>query len=106
MGRAGPGALAGRGEPDPPPSGSLLDSLVWSIDAQSGCAGSPIVQLPGGVNLGITYRVSADKSRQRILYLQGGQWTNITTVPDPAANNPYISATINNAGTCAVIQTP
>jgi hypothetical protein len=30
----------------------------------------------------------------------------VNTVPDPAPGNPYVSATVNMAGTYAVIQVP
>ena len=40
----------------------------------------------------------------QIVTLQNDQWVNVTTVPDPNPTNPYISATIQSAGTYAVIQ--
>src|SRR5439155_7955379 len=49
--------------PAPPSGSTLVDSLVWTLDAQNGCNGPGIVALPGGMNLGITYRVPADKSK-------------------------------------------
>jgi len=90
----------------PASGGTFLDSLVFQIDAQDGCDGAPIVQLSAPVNLGITYRIAADKSKLQIVYLQNGAWTNVTTVPDPAATNTYISATIDKAGTYAIVQKP
>ena len=61
----------------------------------------------GTIPLGITYRVpSVDKSKVQIVYLQGGSWTNVTTVPDPNPSNPYVSASIANAGTYALVQRP
>jgi len=62
--------------------------------------------LSASVNLGITYRIPADRSKLQIVYLQGGSWTNVTTVPDPNPQNTYISATIDKAGIYAVIQKP
>jgi len=90
----------------PPPAGTtLVDSLVWTIDAQAGCDGPAIVSLPGGMNLGITYRIpSVDKSKVQIVSLQGGSWQNVTTVPDPNPTNPYVSASITSAGTFALVQ--
>ena len=90
----------------PASGGTFLDSLVFRVEAQDGCDGAPIVQLSAPVNLGITYRLLADKSKLQIVYLQNGAWTNVTTVPDPASTNTYISATIDKAGTYAVIQKP
>ena len=92
--------------PAPPSGSTLVDSLVWTIDAQNGCNGPAIVSLPGMVNLGVTYRVPADKSKVRIMYLQGGTWTEVTTVPDPVPSNPYVSASIGNGGTYALMQRP
>jgi len=88
--------------------GTLLDSVVFQLDAQSGCNGAAIGTLPNNVNMGITYNVpnTVDKSRLQIVMLQGGSWVNVTTVPDPNPGNPYISTTINTAGTYAVIQRP
>jgi hypothetical protein len=89
------------------PSGStLLDAAVWQIEAMSGCDGSGITQLPGAVNLGFAYSVSANKARLQIVRLEAGAWVEVPTVPDPDPNKPYISATIQNAGTYAVIQKP
>jgi hypothetical protein len=87
-----------------PTGGTLVGGLVFTIDAQAGCDGPAIVSLPGGVNLGITYRVSADKSKLQIVMLSGGTWTNVTTVPDSV--NPYVSASLTNAGTYALVQKP
>jgi len=94
----------GKNDVPAPTGGNFLDTLIFRIDAQDGCDGAPIVQLSGGVNLGITYRIAADKSKLQIVMLSGGSWTNVTTVPDPV--NTYISASINMAGTYAVIQKP
>lgn len=92
--------------PAPPGGATVLDSLVWAIDAQNGCDGPGIGQLPSPVNLGIPYNVPADKSKLQIVRLEAGQWVNVDTVPDPDPNNPYISSTIQTAGTYAVIQRP
>lgn len=90
--------------PAPPSGATLLDSVVFSLDAQAGCDGGGIGTLPSDVNLGITYNVPADKSRLRIVRLEGGQWVDVNTVPDPSPTNPYISSTIRQAGTYAVVQ--
>ncbi len=94
----------GTGDVPPATGGSFLDTLIFRIDAQDGCDGAPIVQLSGPVNLGVTYRIPADKAKLQIVMLSGGSWQNVTTVPDPT--NTYISATIQTAGTYAVIQKP
>jgi len=88
--------------------GTLLDTVVFQLDAQSDCAGASIGTLPNAVNLGITYNVAntVDKSRLQIVRWNGSSWTNVTTVPDPNPGNPYISATITESGTYAVIQRP
>ena len=90
--------------PAPPAGATVVGGLVFSVDAQAGCSGPAITTLSNGANLGVTYRTSADKSKLRIVMLQGGQWMMVTTVPDPA--NPYISATITSGGTYAVVQVP
>lgn len=90
--------------PAPPAGVTLLDSAVWSLDAQNGCDGGGISTLPSDVNLGIAYSVPADKSRLRIVRLEGGQWVEVNTVPDPSPTNPYISSTIRQAGIYAVVQ--
>jgi hypothetical protein len=90
--------------PAPTGGATLPGGVVFTIDAQAGCDGPAIVSLPGGVNLGITYRASADKSKLQIMSLQGGTWENVTTVPDSV--NPYVSASITNAGTYALVQKP
>lgn len=90
-----------------PTGGTLVDSLVWTVDAQAGCDGPAIVSLPGGMNMGITYHVpSVDKSKVQIVMLSGGTWTNVTTVPDPNPTNPYVSASITSGGTYALVQKP
>jgi hypothetical protein len=90
----------------PAPPGSLVDRVVFQLDAQSDCTGVAIGMLPNWVNLGITYNVvpPVDKSRLQIVRLDGGSWTNIDTVPDPVPGNPYVSTTINRAGTYALMQ--
>jgi hypothetical protein len=47
-----------------------------------------------------------DKAKLQIVRWTGSAWENIATVPDPVAGNPYVSATINMAGTYALIQKP
>jgi len=88
--------------------GTLVDSVVFSLDAQSGCDGAPIAPLPNNVNLGIVYNVptAVDKTKLQIVRWTGSAWSNIDTVPDPVAGNPYVSATINQPGTYALIQKP
>ena len=72
--------------------------MVFRLRAQSSCDGADINPLPNLVNLGITYNVPAavDKSRLQIVLWNGSSWTNVDTVPDPVAGNPYVSATINH----------
>jgi hypothetical protein len=90
----------------PAPTGSLVDSVVFSLDAQSSCDGAAINPLPNLVNMGIVYNVpvAVDKARLQIVRLEGGSWVNVDTVPDPVAGNPYVSTTVNTAGTYALIQ--
>jgi hypothetical protein len=94
--------------PGPGSAGTLIDSVVFQLDAQSSCDGAAIGTLPNLVNLGIIYNVtgSVDKSKLQIVRLDGSSWTPIDTVPDPTPGNPYVSATINMAGTYALIQRP
>jgi hypothetical protein len=88
--------------------GTLVDSVVYQLDAQAGCDGAAIGTLPNNVNMGIVYNVpnAVDKSKLQIVKLEGGTWTNVNTVPDPVAGNPYVSTTIMSAGTYALIQKP
>jgi len=88
--------------------GTLVDSVVYQLDAQSSCDGAAIGMLPNNVNMGIVYNVtgSVDKSKLQIVRLEGGSWVNVDTVPDPVPGNPYVSTTINMAGTYALIQKP
>jgi hypothetical protein len=88
--------------------GTLVDSVVYELRAQSSCDGADIGTLPNLVNMGITYNVtgSVDKAKLQIVRWTGSAWENITTVPDPVAGNPYVSATVNMAGTYALIQKP
>lgn len=90
----------------PAPTGSLVDSVVYQLRAQSSCDGADINPLPNAVNMGIIYNVpnAVDKSRLQIVRLEGGTWVNVDTVPDPAPGNPYVSTTITTAGTYALIQ--
>ena len=88
--------------------GTLVDSVVYQLDAQSSCDGAALGTLPNNVNMGITYNVTGavDKSKLQIVHLEGASWVNVPTVPDPAPGNPYVSATVNMAGTYALIQKP
>jgi hypothetical protein len=88
--------------------GTLVDSVVYELKAQSSCDGADINPLPNLVNMGIVYNVpnAVDKSKLQIVRWSGSAWTNVDTVPDPVAGNPYVSATINMAGTYALIQKP
>jgi hypothetical protein len=92
--------------PAPPAGSTLLDTLVWRMDGGSPCDGPALGQLPGAVNLGIPYNVSANKSKLQIVYLRNGIWEEVPTAPDPDPANPYISATIRDTGVYAVIQKP
>jgi hypothetical protein len=88
--------------------GTLVDSVVFELRAQSSCDGAPIGTLPNLVNMGITYNVTGavDKAKLRIVRWTGSAWENVDTVPDPVAGNPYVSATISMAGTYALVQVP
>jgi len=81
---------------------------VFALDAQSSCDGAAINPLPNLVNMGIVYNVpvAVDKAKLQIVMWSGSSWTNVDTVPDPVPGNPYVSATINMAGTYALIQKP
>jgi hypothetical protein len=92
--------------PTPPAGATVLDSLVWNMSSGAGCDGGAAGQVTGAVNLGIPYTISADKSKLQIVRLQGGQWVEVPTVPDPSPSNSYISATVQETGTYAVIQKP
>ena len=58
--------------------------------------------------MGIVYNVTGavDKAKLQIVRLEGSSWVNVDTVPDPVPGNPYVSTTINMAGTYALIQKP
>jgi hypothetical protein len=86
--------------------GALVDDVVFALDAQSSCDGAAINPLPNLVNMGIVYNVpvAVDKARLQIVRVEGGSWVNVDTVPDPVAGNPYVSTTVNTAGTYALIQ--
>ena len=94
--------------PSPGAAGTLVDSVVFALDAQAGCDGVAIGTLPNTVNMGIVYNVvpAADKSKLQIVKLEGSTWTNVSTIPDPVAGNPYVSTSIMSAGTYALIQRP
>ena len=104
----------GQGRPSEPPialpalTGSLVGGVMFDLDAQSSCDGAALGTLPNTVNLGIIYNVTntVDKSKLQIVRLQGGAWVNVDTVPDPTPGNPYVSASVNTAGTYALIQRP
>jgi hypothetical protein len=88
--------------------GTLVDSVVYQLDAQAGCDGAAIGTLPNLVNMGIVYNVPnvVDKSKLQIVRLEGSSWVNVDTVPDPVPGNPYVSTTVGVAGTYALIQKP
>jgi hypothetical protein len=94
-----PGAISG---------GTLVDSVVYELRAQSSCDGADIGTLPNLANMGIVYNVvpPVDKAKLQIVRWNGSAWENVDTVPDPVAGNPYVSATISMAGTYALIQKP
>ena len=94
--------------PAPGAAGTLVDSVVFALDAQAACDGEAIGTLPNTVNMGIVYNVvpAVDKSKLQIVKLEGSTWTNVATVPDPVAGNPYVSTSIMSAGTYALIQKP
>ena len=94
-----PGAISG---------GTLVDSVVYELRAQSSCDGADIGTLPNLVNMGIVYDVvpPVDKAKLQIVRWTGSAWENVDTVPDPVPGNPYVSTTINMAGTYALIQKP
>ena len=91
--------------PGPPAGRPLLDAAVFQVDALAGCGGGAIAQFPA-VNLGFSYSIGADKSKLQIVHLENGSWVEVPTFADPDPNNPYISATIQQAGTYAVVQKP
>jgi hypothetical protein len=90
--------------PAAPAGSTLLDSAVWNLDARVGCDGGGVGMLPAAVNNGFAYSISSNKAKLHIVRLENGAWVEVTTVPDPSKS--YISATIQNAGTYAVIQKP
>ena len=63
--------------------GTLVDSVVFQLDAQSDCDGVAIGTLPNMVNMGIIYNVlgAVDKSKLQIVRLEGSSWVNVDTVP-------------------------
>jgi len=88
--------------------GTLVDRVMFRLRAQSSCDGADINPLPNLVNMGIVYNVpvAVDKSKLQIVLWNGSSWTNVDTVTDPIAGNPYVSGTINTAGIYALIQKP
>jgi len=89
-------------------AGTLIDRVVFALDAQASCDGVAIGTLPNTVNMGIIYNVTnaVDKSKLQIVKLEGSSWTNVATVVDPVAGNPYVSTSIMSAGTYALFQKP
>jgi hypothetical protein len=94
------------GIPGPPAGATMLDRMIWRVDAGNGCDGAAVNPLPAAVNLGVAYNVSANKSKLQVVLLKNGVWQEVPTVPDPDPNKPYISATIQETGLYAVIQKP
>jgi hypothetical protein len=99
------------GQPSSPSAvtkGTLIDSVVFQLVAQSSCDGAEIGMLPNLVNMGIVYNVTqpVDKSKLQIVRWTGTAWEDIQTVPDPVPGNPYVSATISQAGIYALTQLP
>lgn len=99
------------GQPSSPSAvtkGTLVDTAVFQLVAQSSCDGAEIGMLPNLVNLGIVYNVThpVDKSKLQIVRWTGSAWEDIPTVPDPVPGNPYVSATISQAGIYALTQLP
>ncbi|HZO27462.1 MAG TPA: hypothetical protein VFH48_15890 [Chloroflexota bacterium] len=92
------------GIPGPPAGTTMLDRMIWRLDAGSSCDGPAVNPLPAAVNLGVPYNVSADKSKLQIVILKNNVWQEVPTVPDPV--NPYISATVTETGIYAVVQKP
>jgi hypothetical protein len=86
----------------PATPGPRLDEIVFEIRAQEGCDGGVLGELPADANLGVSYRVPADKAALRLARLDGGQWVDVPTVPDPG--NPYVSATVRRTGVYALYQ--
>jgi len=88
--------------------GTLVDSVVFELDAQASCNGAALSVLPNTVNMGIIYNVTQtiDKSKLQIVRWNGSSWTNVDTVPDPIPGNPYVSTSTNMAGTYALIVKP
>jgi len=100
--------VAGTPNPQTVAPGTLVDSVVFQLVAQSSCDGAEIGMLPNTVNLGIIYNVTTpiDKSKLQIVRWTGSAWTNVDTVPDPIPGNPYVSTSTNQAGIYALIQKP
>jgi hypothetical protein len=91
-----------------PTGGTLVDSVVFQLDAQASCDGAHITTLPNLVNMGIIYNVTGtvDKSKLQIVRWDGSTWVNQDTVPDPTPGNPYVSTTTGIAATYALILKP
>lgn len=87
----------------PATPGPRVDEIVFEIRAQEGCDGSMVGELPADANLGVSYRVPADKAALRLARLDGSQWVDVPTVPDPI--NPYVSATVRRTGVYVLYQT-
>jgi hypothetical protein len=80
--------------------------MVWQMSATSPCDAGAVSTLPVAVNLGVPYSVAANKSKLQVVFLRNGAWEEVPTTPDPDPNKPFISATIRDTGTYAVIQKP
>lgn len=88
----------------PATPGPRVDEIVFEIRAQEGCDGSALTELPADTNLGVSYRVPAEKSKLRLAFLEGDRWMDVPTVPDPAS--PYVSATVRQTGIYVLYQAP
>ena len=80
----------------------MMDKVKRILGLASRKTGNKLVI--SGCGQGITYNVSADKSRVRIMRLVNGQWTEVNTVPDPNPTNPYVSTTSRDVGVFALVQ--
>jgi hypothetical protein len=91
-----------------PTGGTLVENTVFQLDAQSSCDGAHITTLPNTVNMGVIYNTTAtiDKSKLQLVMWNGSAWSNVDTVPDPTAGNPYVSTSTATAGTYALIVKP
>jgi hypothetical protein len=86
----------------PATPGPRLDEIVFELRAQEGCDGNALGELPADANLGVSYRVPADKATLRLAVLDSGRWVDVPTIPDPT--DPYVSATIRRTGVYVLYQ--